>query len=152
MVVMVYIANTTYTNLLAHDTEFQEALGDSENATEIIQETFGKVPNSYTALKWISVMLIVGLALSILISSFLVRTNPIFFVPYIIIVVLATIISVPISNAYETIYNNAYLHSTMTGFFGTTWIFLNLPMWVIVIGMLSGILMFINVARTYQYG
>lgn len=147
MVIMVYVGNTAYTKLSEKAPAFQKALGNSGNATEIINSSVGQVNVAYSSLKWISVMLIFGLMLSILLTSFLVRTYPVFFVPYIFIVVIAVIVSVPISNAYETIYQNPTLASSFSGFFGATWIFLHLPIWITVIGILAGVLMFINVIR-----
>jgi hypothetical protein len=147
IVVMVYVANQTYKHLMDKAPLLQKALGNDGNASKIIQNTAGKVVVSYYALRWVSVLLIVGLALSILVTSFLVRTEPIFFVPYVIITIIAVICAVPISNSYEAIYQNPVLAETFTGFFGVTWIFLNLPIWVMVIGILSGILMFINTIR-----
>ena len=143
MVVMVFVANTSYSKLgeVAH-------LVDANNGSAIVNDTIGAVVNSYASLRWVSVMLILGMALSILLTSFLVRTNPIFFVPYVFLLVIAVIVSVPISNTYEVIYTNPVLSSSLVGFFGATWIFLHLPIWVTSIGLLSGILMFINVLRS----
>jgi len=147
MVSMMFIANKTKAELLAKADILQ---GDSTsyNATTLIEKTIGGVTNAYEPLKWISVMLMIGFALSILVTSFLVRTNPVFFIPYAIIVVVAVIISAPISNTYETLYNNPTLHSTFVGFFGASYIFSYLPIWIAVIGLLAGILMFVNVVRS----
>ncbi len=147
MVAMTYVGNTTYSKLQERAPQIQKALGNSENATQLIEDTYGKVPMSYTALKWISVMLIFGLMLSIILTSFLVKTNPVFFVPYVFIIILAIIVAVPISNAYESISANPTLAPTFTGFFGASWIFLHLPIWVAGIGILAGVLMFVNVLR-----
>lgn len=148
-VIMYFVAATTYSSLINKSPAIQKALGDDGNATDIINSSFGQVTNAYQSLKWITFVLIFGFALSILISSFLVKTNPIYFVPYTIILVVAIIISVPLSNAYETIYQNPILAESFSGFWGQTWIFLNLPIWITVIGLLAGVLMFINVARNY---
>ena len=148
-VIMLYIATTTHDALQTNSGALQKALGEDGNATQIIDDTFGQVPNSYQSLKWITVMLIFGLALSILMTSFLVKTNPIYFVPYSFILIIAIIVSVPISNTYETIYQEPTLANTFSGFWGANWIFLNLPIWVTVIGLVAGILMFINVVRNY---
>lgn len=148
MVMMTFTANMVYDKLIDESDIIQKGLGDSGNATEIIQESVGAVVSSYGALKWISVVLIFGFALSILLSSFLVRTNPVFFVPYILIVVIATIVSVPLSNTYEQVYQTPQLAEAFSGFFGATWIFLHLPIWVLVVGVLAGILMFVNVVRS----
>ena len=147
-VVMYFIANKTLDSLLGTDA-IQKGLGDDGNATQIVQDTFGQVPNSYSALKWITFVLIFGFALSILMTSFLVKTNPIFFVPYVIILIVAIIVSVPLSNTYETIYQNPLLASSFIGFWGASYIFLHLPIWVSVIGIFAGVLMFINVVRSY---
>ena len=147
MVAMTYVANTTYDKFMEQAPAFQKVLGNNTNATELIDSTFGAVPNAYLALRWVSVMLIFGFMLSILLTSFLVRTNPVFLVPYLFIVIISIIVSVPISNAYETIYTSSILAPTFTGFFGATWIFLNLPLWIAGIGILAGILMFANIMR-----
>lgn len=147
-VIMFFIATKTYDSLKTNE-GLQKGLGNDGNASQIIDESFGKVPNAYQSLKWITFVLIFGFALSILITSFLVKTNPIFFVPYTIILVIAIIVSVPLSNTYETIYQNPLLAESFSGFWGATWIFLHLPIWVTVIGLLAGVLMFINAVRTY---
>lgn len=148
MVMMTYTSNMVYNKLIEESDTIQRGLGDSGNATEIIQGSVGAVTSAYGSLKWISVVLIFGFALSILLSSFLVRTNPVFFVPYVLIVIIATIVSVPLSNTYEQVYQTPELAETFSGFFGATWIFLHLPIWVLVVGILAGILMFVNVVRS----
>jgi flagellar biosynthesis protein FliQ len=144
---MTFIGKTTYDKFMEQAPVLQAQMGESGNATEIIENTLGQVNYSYGALKWISVMLIFGLALSIFLTSFLVKTNPVFFVPYVLIVIIAVIVAVPLSNTYEGLYNDATLGLTFQGFFGASWIFMNLPIWIAVIGILAGILMFINVSR-----
>lgn len=153
VVIMYFVATTTYDNLMDKGAPaIQKALGDSENATEIIDSTYGKVPNSYQALKWITTMLIVGMVFSILITSFLVRVNPVWFVAYLFLWIIAIIVSVPISNTYEQIYLNPTLASSFAGFWGQTYIFLNLPIWIGVIGAIAGIVMFVNMVKQSQYG
>lgn len=147
-VIMVYISTQTYT-ALKNNQGLQKGLGNDGNASQIVDDTFGKVPTAYNSLKWITVMLIFGFAVSILITSFLVKTNPIFFVPYTIILIIAIIVSVPLSNSYADIYANPLLADTFAGFFGASWIMLHLPIWVTVIGLIAGVLMFVNVVRNY---
>ena len=66
---------------------------------------------------------------------------------YLFIVIIAVIISAPLSNSYEAVYKNPLMAESFSGFFGQNWIFLHLPVWIAVIGIFAGILMFINVAR-----
>lgn len=153
VVILYYAVNVTNEKLHENIEIFDKVLeGSSENATKLIDKTFGKVPTAYQSLKWITFMLIVGMMLSILITSFLVRTNPVFFIAYILIVVIAIVVSVPMSNTYEVIYQNPTLSSSFDGFWGQTYIFLNLPIWITIIGIFAGIVMFVNMLRTSQYG
>jgi|TARA_R100000093_G_scaffold58046_1_gene30317 hypothetical protein len=152
VVVMYYVGTETFNQLLTNQEGIQKALeGTGLNATDVITDTFGQVPNAYQSLKWITTMLIVGMMLSILISSFMVRTRPVFLVAYVLIWIIAIIVSVPLSNVYDTVYQNDLLASSFAGFWGQTYIFLNLPLWITVIGGLAGILMFVNMVRGERY-
>jgi flagellar biosynthesis protein FliQ len=129
-------------------TEIQDKLGGkmigTANTTIVIQDTIGAVNQSYQALYWISIFLIVGMIISIFIGSYLVTTKPIFFIPYIFIVIIAIIIAVGLSNAYEQVIENPLLASTFAGFIGANYIMLQLPIWIAVIGIVGGIIMFVR--------
>jgi len=117
------------------------------NASVVIDNTVGQTVTTLTALHWISVMLIVGMILGIFIGSYLVETKPIFFIPYIFITIIAIVVSVPMSNTYETLSNNPTLSTTFLGFTGANWIFLNLPVWITIIGFVGGIIMFSRMGK-----
>jgi len=117
------------------------------NISEIIDNSMGKTEISFQALRWISVFLIFGMILSIFIGSYLVTTKPIFFIPYIFIVIIAIICSVPLANAYETVMNDAILGSTFAGFSGANWVMLNLPIFITIIGFTGGIIMFSRMGK-----
>ena len=116
----------------------------NENVTEIVDDTFGHVNQAYQSLYWISIMLIVGMVISIFIGSYLVTTKPIFFIPYAFIVIIAVVVSVGISNAYEMVIADPTMSSTFAGFIGANFILLNLPIWIAVIGIVGGIIMFVR--------
>ena len=141
-VIMIYIGNETEDQL--QKTIGKMDLHDStgQNASQVITSTFGAVNQSYAALYWIAIFLIGGMIVGIFIGSYLVTTKPIFFIPYIFIVIIATIVAVPISNAYETLANTKDLASTFTGFTGANWIMLNLPIWIVIIGFTGAMIMF----------
>lgn len=152
LVLFTFAQNKLHTKLIQQAPQLQKHI-TNENVTDIINNTFGEVGNAYDSFKWISVMLIFGFFLSILVTAFLVRTHPAWFVGYIFIVVISVIVSVYISNAYEKLMNNATLSSTfMTGFFGQNWIFLHLPIWITIIGLIAGLLMYINLDTGGYYG
>lgn len=147
-----YIGTITNEALQNNSEIFVKGMSGNRSGSDIVASTFGNVPNAYESLKWITVMLIVGMALSIIISSFLVSTRPVFFVVYILVWIIAIVVSVPMSNAYETVYQTPSLTRAFAGFWGQTFIFLNLPVWITVIGGLSGIIMFVNMVRVNRFG
>lgn len=150
-VVMIYISGITTDKL--HETMDDMDLSDGQgnNASQVIDNTVGVTETSFLALQWISVFLIFGMMLGIFIGSYLVTTKPIFFVPYLFIVIIAIVVSVPLSNTYETLSNNATLNPTFLGFAGANWIFLHLPIWITIIGITGGIIMFTRMGKEEQY-
>ena len=148
-----------YMGGLAQD-QMQESLGKMDlhdtvgnNASQVIDNTIGDFNTSISALRWITVFLIAGMILSIFIGSYLVTTKPIFFIPYLFIIIIAIVVSVPMSNAYETLMTTPTLVDTFTGFQGANWIMLNLPMWITIIGLTGAIIMFSRMGKKEEnYG
>lgn len=141
------ILNTKLTEQIPN---LQRSLGvetESANATAIVEGSIGKLNASFESFKWISVMLMVGMLLSLVLSGFLVKIHPAFFIANLFLIVICIIVSVPLSNTYERLYNDATLGATFQGFFGASYIWLNLPIWVVVAGFLSVIVMFISMSR-----
>jgi len=126
------------------------------NYSEIKDATFGDVNVAYKSLYWISILIIVAMIIAIFMGSYLVTTRPIYFVPYIFIVIIAIIVSVGISNAYQELVQTPELAETFAGFIGSNFIMFNLPIWVVVIGFVGGIIMFVRMksqeAVAYGYG
>lgn len=147
IVVMVYVSSIIHTGILSRADALQNALGPSGNATQIIENTVGKVDVALIGLRWISFSILFFMGLSILITSFFVKTHPVAFVAYLLLSAVAILVSFPISNAYETISQNPTLSATFSGFFATNWFWLHLPIWMAVISTMAGILMFINMIR-----
>jgi len=146
-----------YMGGLAQD-QLQASLGTMDlhdtvgnNASQVIDNTVGSFNVSIQALRWITVFLIAGMILSIFIGSYLVNTKPIFFVPYIFIVIIAIVVSVPMSNAYETLMETPALTSTFTSFQGANWIMLNLPIWITIIGITGAIIMFSRMGKREEF-
>jgi hypothetical protein len=115
-----------------------------KNSTIVIDQTIGKVNQAYQGLYWISVFLIVGMVISIFIGSYLVTTKPVFFIPYAFITIIAIIVASGLSNAYEQVIADPTLASTFAGFVGANFIMLQLPIWITVIGIVGGIIMFVR--------
>jgi len=126
-----------------HDTMDEMTFGDA-NTSQVIDDTFGAVDRSYQSLYWIAVFLMVGMVISIFIGSYLVTTRPVFFIPYAFITIIAIIIAVGISNAYEQVIADPTLASTFAGFVGANFIMLALPIWITIIGIVGAIIMFVR--------
>ena len=126
-----------------HDTMDDMQFGTA-NTTEVIDDTFGAVNRSYQALYWIAIFLMVGMVISIFIGSYLVTTRPVFFIPYAFITLIAIIVSVGMSNAYEQVIADPTLSSTFAGFVGANLIMLQLPIWITIIGIVGAIIMFVR--------
>jgi len=148
---LLYIFNTA-------EEKLQETVGimdlgsEGNNASEIIENTVGSANISFTALYWLSILIIFGMILGIFIGSYMVTTKPIFFIPFLFIWIIAIIVAVPISNTYETLQADATLGSTYANFVGSNFILNYLPMIVAIVGIVGAIIMFTRMGRREEYG
>jgi len=90
--------------------------------------------------------------ISILVTNFLVKTHPAFFIVYIFVVIAAIIASVYISNQYETLMTDNVIGTTLSEFTGSSFIMLSLPIWTSVIGIFGGIFLFAGILRDREAG
>lgn len=111
---------------------------------ETISETFDNVNVAYQSLYWIAIFIIGAMILSIFIGSYMVTIRPVTFVPYIILVIIAVIVSVALSNAYEYVVTQPEFTDTFIGFWGANYVMFYLPLWISVIGIFGGIIMFVR--------
>lgn len=118
------------------------------NVSQAATDTLGQVNSGLSVWYWAVGAIVVGLFISVFISNFLVKSHPVFIIPYVIIVVIAIIFSTVISNAYESaILGNTVLADQASNFGGANLIFLNLPIWITVVGILGAIFLFIGIIR-----
>lgn len=148
--VFLYIGNMAVTQL--HESMDGMDLGDTEgnNASVVIDNTMGQVNATYQVLRWTSILIFFAMIMGIFIGSYLVTTKPIFLVPYIFIVIIAIIVAVGISNAYETIIVNPTMASTFQSMSGMNWILLNYPAIITLTGLAGGLIMFALAGRGGQ--
>ena len=152
LVVMMYIGNLTADQL--HESMDGMDLGDGRgnNASQVIDNTMGRTNASFQSFYWISVLLLFGMIIAIFISSYMVTTKPIFFIPYIFLVIIAIIVSVGIANAYIELSSNATLSGTFSGFTGANWFLSNLPIVITIVGFIGGIIMFSRMGSREEGG
>lgn len=135
-------------------TNAMESVGSSGgiNITKHAQDTFGVMNKHMQQLHFIAFIIMFALAISILITNFFVKSHPVFFIVYILIIVVAVIFSVYISNAYEDILGNDTIGSTMQGFSGGNFIMENLPLWTTLIGFVGAIFLFSGIQKDRELG
>jgi len=120
---------------------------DLINITSATEDTFGQVNDAMQVFHFLAFGVIFAMAISIFISNYLIKANPVFFIIYLFIAVVAVIFSALISNAYEGLMVDPTIGSTLSGFGGASFIMLNLPLWTAVIGIVGAIFLFIGVTR-----
>lgn len=146
--VFIYMTSTINTELKE---QFQkiDATGERPiNYTQTLENTVGETATTITALRWISGFLILGLIFAMFLGSYLVTVRPVFFVFYVFIMIIATVLAAEISNAYETIISDATLAATYAAMPIQNFILGNFVMFVLFIGFIGGIIMFINMQRS----
>jgi len=120
---------------------------DVVNLTYAAQSTVVHVNSAMNALTWISFVMIVTLALSILIECYYVREHPVLFFVHLMVWVLAIIGAIYVSNEYETLLGSGTLSSTLSQFTASSYVALYLPIWAGLIGFFGLILLLINATR-----
>lgn len=123
------------------------------NISDAAKETFGKVNVAQTrGLHILAYVMIFIMGFSILISNFLVKSHPAFFIVYLLVIITAIIASVYLSNQYESLMTDAIVGGTISDFTGASWIMLYLPIWTAVIGIFGGIFLFAGIIRDRGMG
>jgi len=153
--VVVFFAGLIYVMGLINGVFQQVGLANEVNAGKVgyvnmslaADQTIGVINNSIQSLKMVALVYILCLAISIILTNALLKIHPLFFFPYVLIVILGVIFAAPISNAYETLLNSGIYNGGLTSFTGSNFILLNLPAFVLGIGMIGGIFLFISLLK-----
>jgi hypothetical protein len=146
----IYVYMADITNVALKDALGKQTIG-TINVNQTIQDTFGQVAVSYQTLSWLTTLMIVGMILSIFIGSYLVTTKPVFFVPYIFVVIIAVLVGTEMSNAYEILINDPLLQSAYAGFTSSNWMLLHLPLILSIVGFIGAIIMFSRLGKKAEY-
>lgn len=93
-------------------------------------------------LNYIYLAVFFGLVISIIVTSFLTPTHPIFFVFAIFLFIVLMIVSVALSNAYSAITASSTFSSAVSHMPIMDYIMTHLPLVAIVIGVLAAIIIF----------
>lgn len=126
-----------YVIIHAIKTPLSETL-NNPTSTEVLEKT------ETTALNYdyIFPITIVFLGIFVIISSFFIRSSPIFFFISVILLVIAILISAILSNTFESFTASPDINASASNFVTTSWFMGNLPLVIAVIFMLAVIVMF----------
>jgi len=153
-IVFIFFAAIIYGfGVLTTDITSITELAGTANVTTAAESTFGAINNALPALRWIALVITISLFIAILVSSFLVKAHPVFFILYILIVVVAVVFSVSLSNAYEEMLTGSNpITATLESFTAMNFIILHLPIWIVVIGIAGAIFLFIGITVDSESG
>ena len=144
---LIYMYNSVYDGLVGVG-----SVG-ALNVTNITQMVFDPTHDALIQnFNVIAFLILAGGAFSILIHNFLVRQHPAWMIAYILITIVAVILSAYISNAYMDLLSNAALGSTLTQLTMPTFIMQWLPYWSAVIGIFGAMFLFIGALRDRELG
>ena len=116
----------------------EEFWDQSSTATQIK----GDGQNLMNNFDFILVLVYFGIHLGILVMAFLLRTHPVVYVAAVIIVALLALIAAPISNAYEDLILDEGVADAAVSIPITNYLLANLPMFEVIWGFLTAIIMF----------
>ena len=114
-----------------------------ENASrEVVKPANDAIQSSLDTL---GVLILIGMIISIFISNFLIKGNPIFFILYVIIAIVGIIFSATVSNAYMELVGNDIIGSSLANLSATTFIMQYLPYFATIIAIIGGLFLYIGV-------
>lgn len=146
VVVFLFIGKTAQDQL--HESMDGMDLGDgNNNVSVVIDNTMGATYGAYQTLRWTGVLMIFGMIIGIFIGSYMVTTKPIFFIPYIFLVIIAIVVSVGMANAYDVLMAEDLLADAFAQTGGLNWLILNLPIVVTIVGFAGGLIMFSRLGK-----
>jgi len=145
---MIYVGGSVFDGLLSNTDALTKIMGTEEKAISVVNNSIGATNRGFETLHWSSTFIILAMCLSILISSFLTRVHPIFYVVYFMLSAIFLIVSFPISNAYETLSTTPTLASTFAEFVGANYLLLHLPVVITITISLSIIILILS----YYFG
>ena len=119
------------------------------NITEAAENTIGQINDSMASgMAILGFVMLFATALSLLINNYFIREHPAVLIIHILVTLLAVIISVYVSNVYGTLLTGQPFSANLVAMKAVSYIMLNLPTWVTVIGIFGAIILAIRIIRT----
>jgi F0F1-type ATP synthase assembly protein I len=116
---------------------FNSSGGNVSNYSEEVNTIMQKSKEATNILDYVFLVVFVGSIIGMILTSFTFNSHPAFFILFVIILVITVILASVFSNAYETVEEKSIFNETKTHFPITSFIMDKLPLWIIVIGFTS---------------
>lgn len=123
---------------VAHD-QITPQLQDQIGHEPVVNETLNTYSDSLAATDYLGFGVIAGLVIFAVLGALLIRTNPAFFFLYLLVLIIAVVVAVPLSNAYQTM--DASIGGSLTI---TTFVMSNLPAFIAVVGVATIVVSFVK--------
>ena len=120
-------------------TPLADKIGISEEINNSLGATTSVAENTFPTL-WL--ILFGGLMLGLFATSFFIDTHPIFVPIFALLLIIAVVVAIPISNAYEALAEEATLSDAAAQQGLIVFIMSNLPLVTFIVGLLSLIIAF----------
>lgn len=124
--------------LIANEMQSSD-IGTVTQASKAINKTTTMVN---TAIDPVFMIIFVGLIIGIVITGFLITVHPVFIPIFIIFIAIAIVLGVIFSNVYEELSTTSALNETAARYTFSTAIMNNLPIIILVIGIVSMVIIF----------
>lgn len=114
--------------------------------SETFDATLGQFNTGLQLLRIIAIAIVFGMIFTIFVSNYLTKSHPIFYVVYILLAGVLFLISVLVSNAYETIINasSTSFGPTLQSFTAMHWIMMHLPSFIAIVTLLGAFFLFMG--------
>jgi len=121
----------------------------SPQAQQIINQNANVFPSLFDSIIGFS---IIGLSLVVILSAFYIQSQPAFFVGGVIFLIILVVLSSFLGNAYYKFASSTVLNSYANNFPITYWLFENLPLISLVIGIILAVVMYGKTSSVNPYG
>jgi len=135
---IVFMSVKYVTNIAYDEMKDNPVINDSDTTVEVLSA--GQAISE--RLDYVIFAVFIALVLGLIITGWFIGGNPLFMFLYFFFIVIAVIISVLLSNGYETIIDNSILSTQVSSFTITNQMVLNLPIIIAVVGFLGIVVMF----------
>lgn len=123
------------------------------NLSDIASDTFGQIdPVQTRSLHTLAFIMIVMMGITIMLSNFIVKSHPAFFLVYLMVVIAAVMASAILSNQYEDLLDDRVIGTTLQEFKAASFIMVNLPIWTTIFGLFGALFLFMGIIRDAGVG